>query len=1447
MIARDGYRSAGRRKRMGVGGMLLRVSAGIVVVVAGGFVFLTRTDTGRASLVSIIENVASSPDLKLSIGRLEGTVPFDMTIRDMTVADANGVWLDIDRARLAWRPLSLLSGVLDVTLVEADRIGVARAPVSSGPEQPEAPSTGLPQLPFGITLTELKVAEIALGEALFGQAASLALNGSAQLVDYRQGLNVNLAAKRIDGQEGQITGQFGYTPEGDVLTLDVLAQEPAGGIVSQIAGIADLPPLSFSAKGAGPLDDWRGQLVLDLAGKAGARGDITVKRADLARVLTANINADVAALMPDTIAPLVSGQSDIAIKAHFNDDGRIDVTQAQLTSAAAQVEAHGQFEPKTEAVSATARVNVGAPQVFASLSPTPVSWSSASVDLNVGGTLAALEVTAEALAADLSAEGYQASNIRVAMHGKGNGPIAAEETRFDLTLDGNVSGLIAPDANLTQVLGGAIALDARGSVDRSMVARIDEAHVALNPLSMRFSGLVDPDEVIGKIALEKADLAALRAFVGSDLAGQAKLNADVDIAFDLSRLAATLDGAIDGLRTGVAQVDGLTGGKITLAGGVNRAEDGSFGFKAFKLDGAHINLTADGSATQKAADIKAKLQLPDLSKIDAQLQGKGDINVALTGSLEKLAGTAILSVPQARAMGRPVEALKLNVDAQDLLGAANGKLTLSGAVDGKPAHGSGQFARGLDGTSRMDNLDIALGSVAVKGALALDEKQLATGKINIVAGNLGDLEPLLLTKLTGRINLQADLSQAQGGQNARVVGSVDQFSGFNASLQSARIDASGTDLLRKPVLNARVDIDNAVASGVSVTRATITAKGTGSANDIALNGVVQGSDVTAAARLALGDATNILVNQARVSRGNQRIEIQPNARIDINGGTVRISDLELRSGAGRFRVAGEAGERLNINTTLQNFPLAVAELFVPGLGLAGTVSGDATITGNAARPDGRYQLNVAGLTLPAIADAGLRPFAIAATGALGQGRVTTDTTVRGQNNLALRIQGSAPLGDGALDLAVTGPIDLGIANVALSASGQTLTGTANVDLRLHGTTATPAIGGSVRVSNGRFQDPIEGLFFDNIQAIITGNERELTITSLSARTRNGGMVTGAGRVAVDPAAGFPGNITIQAQRAQLVSSEMVNMVSNLDLAITGPLAQAPNLSGTINVENLQITIPNRFPLSLTPIEVQHIHPPPRVLARINQEMEQAAQAEAAKPFVMALDLTISSPTRVFVRGQGINAELGGTLKVRGNSNDPIVDGGFQMRRGTLSIVGRTLTFSRGEVSFDGGSLDPTLDFLAEAPASDVTAQVGVTGYASNPKISISSRPELPQDEVFARLLFGRAVTNLSTSQTIRLAQAIAQLTGVGGGDALGNLGRSLGLDSVDVGADDAGNVDVGFGKRLNDNIYLGVKQGTTSSSSRVTVDVDLTDHIKLQGEAGADGSSAVGIGMEWDY
>jgi translocation and assembly module TamB len=177
-----------------------------------------------------------------------------------------------------------------------------------------------------------------------------------------------------------------------------------------------------------------------------------------------------------------------------------------------------------------------------------------------------------------------------------------------------------------------------------------------------------------------------------------------------------------------------------------------------------------------------------------------------------------------------------------------------------------------------------------------------------------------------------------------------------------------------------------------------------------------------------------------------------------------------------------------------------------------------------------------------------------------------------------------------------------------------------------------------------------------------------------------------------------------------------------------------------------------------------------------------------------------------------------------------------MRRGTYVLAGQTLTFTSGKVSFDGAGLhnklDPTLDFVAQTVSAGVTANLQITGYASAPKVQLSSMPSLPQDEILARLLFNQSAKELTPFQLAEIAQAAASLGGVGTGfNPLGTVRRSLGLDVLSIGSrsSSAGGTEttVEAGKYVTRGVFVGAKQGQ-SGGTQTEVQVDLTKNLKAR-------------------
>ena len=103
---------------------------------------------------------------------------------------------------------------------------------------------------------------------------------------------------------------------------------------------------------------------------------------------------------------------------------------------------------------------------------------------------------------------------------------------------------------------------------------------------------------------------------------------------------------------------------------------------------------------------------------------------------------------------------------------------------------------------------------------------------------------------------------------------------------------------------------------------------------------------------------------------------------------------------------------------------------------------------------------------------------------------------------------------------------------------------------------------------------------------------------------------------------------------------------------------------------------------------------------------------------LTLDVTVNAANQIFVQGRGLDAELGGSLRLTGPTSAPQATGQFTLRRGRLAILGKRLTFTRGTIDFSG-SLVPYLDLAANSTAGDTT--VTVTS-AAPPTIRPSTSP-----------------------------------------------------------------------------------------------------------------------------
>ncbi|MCC2112733.1 MAG: translocation/assembly module TamB domain-containing protein, partial [Hyphomicrobiales bacterium] len=825
-----------------------------------------------------------------------------------------------------------------------------------------------------------------------------------------------------------------------------------------------------------------------------------------------------------------------------------------------------------------------------------------------------------------------------------------------------------------------------------------------------------------------------------------------------------------------------------------------------------------------AAEIKGMLAEPEwaftLSLPDATLRGKklADGKIALTG----------------RGRGLPRAA----------------ELAISGTLGGEALSGGARLARRDDGGGAIDDLDFTFAEARISGNLVLSPDGRLSGPLDIAIPDLAPLSPLALTEMSGRIAARLDFAAENGRQDLQANANIEKVAVGEAQIGKAEIVGTVRDLFGTLSADGRA-IARAVNVGtVRIDEAAVDAVHRGEVTTVDLRASSPDGTISGKADIApAGDGIEVAIAKFDADYHGIVARLQAPTQVRHAGGVTAVAPTTLALGGGRFTISGEAGDRLNLDIGFSDIPAKLANRFSPKLGADGSVSGTAKVAGTPDAPVVDWTLALRQASLAETRGAGLPAVSIDGAGRYAGNRLSLDARIGGVEGLDLKVAGRAPVATGdSMDLKAAGRVPLSIAQSMLRARGTRLSGTLTVDLALTGRPPVPAIAGRLGVEGGRVSDPQTGLSLASIAADGVFSNGALTIRSLTGNTADGGKIAASGRVEINPDNGFPGDMKITARSLRYTDGKLVNALFDADLTLGGRLAAAPNVGGTITLNRTEITVPEELPVSVSALDIDHRNAPDAV-KRQNESLRGGGDGGAArKGPAVRLDLTVRAPGRFFVRGRGLDTEMEGTIRITGTPESPRVNGAFAMRRGRLSILGKRLEFSRGEVDF-AGDLDPYLDFLATTETSDATVSIAVTGQASDPEFTFTSSPALPQDEVLARLLFDRGIDKLSPTQIATLAAEVAKLGGVGGKGPgiLEKLRQGIGVDDLDVGTDEAGNATVKAGRYVTDRVYLGVKQGTTADSSKVTVDIDVTKNLKAKGEVGADGSSKLGVGVEWDY
>ncbi len=1125
-----------------------------------------------------------------------------------------------------------------------------------------------------------------------------------------------------------------------------------------------------------------------------------------------------------TVATL-PGLGSLSIKAGLDGPRNAVATNLALTAGPLQAQARGTLD--LEGSAADLDLSASAP----AMTPRPnVSWQSVALQVRVHGPFTTPDASGQLRIEGLAAAGAALQRLVADVQGNA-GRVGLHATAEGVRLPGPDPALLA---------ASPVVLDAD--------ARLDDparpvTFALTHPLLTVKGDAKTGGDISANADVAAADLAPLAAIGGIDLHGSTALHLRAAMAGGVTR--ADLDGKLS-ITGGLAPVPALLG-DATLGASAQLAGS-DITLSRLEIDGKTLRLSAQGSmkgGSSKAGALDAtyRLGLSDLTALAPTLTGALDANGHAQGPMDALSLDTTIK-GEVGAPNVPRGPVTLTAALTGLPGKPAGQVTAEGTLEGAPLALGVTARREADGALHATIERADWRSLHAEGTLSLPAgAKLPLGQVDLRMDKLDDLRPFIGQPLSGGVTAQANLDAQEARLHAELRNAGLPGSRVGHAVLTARV----ADPTTEPVVDAQLAAEGIDAAGVKGS-AKVDVSGPQAALAMRTTAALQvgGTDaqITGAAVVdALSKAVQL--NTFQVAAKGETLRLLAPARVLLADG-VAVDRLRLGVREAVLDVAGRLSPTLDATATLRA-PADLARLASPELAADGAIALDARLTGTPAQPSGTVKLTASGVRLRSGPSRAIPAANLTATAQLAGGAARIDSRLSAGPSLQLAVAGQAPLGAGALDLRATGALDLVLLDPVLTAAGRRARGRVALDATVAGTAAAPRIGGTVQLSKGEVQDFAQGVRITDIAASLRADGDTVRIASFTGRA-GPGTVAASGSVGV-LAPGLPVDLTLTMRNARPLASDQLSADLDADLTVRGQAAGALQAAGRIGIKRAEISIPERLPASVAVLDVRR--------------PGDKAPAPPAASSAVALDLTINAPSAIFVRGRGLDSELAGELRVKGTSTAPQVSGGFDMRRGTISVAGTTLTFTRGKVGFDGtgvtGKIDPTLDFAADSTTGSVTATLGITGYASAPKISLTSVPELPQDEVLAYLLFKRSAKDLGPFQLAEIAAAVASLTGVGGGasNPLEKIRKGLGLDrlSVDGGSSSGSGSSasstapsIEAGRYIRPGVYVGAKQGTTGNQTGATVQIDLFKGLKAQTDVGTgQGGNAVGLTYQFEY
>ncbi|MEO1796204.1 MAG: translocation/assembly module TamB domain-containing protein [Pseudomonadota bacterium] len=1344
----------------------------------------------NTQLEALLENQLSNESRTVEIDGFAGALSAQASLDALRMSDAEGLWLELTDVSLDWDRGALLRGRLEVRELRAAQLRFLRSPIAPETvEVPDAEASGfrIPDLPVAIQIDRLAVDNIFLGAPLLGEEVRAQASLSATLAD--GGLSLALDAARVDDRPGRAIIDLSLSPEEETLAVDLQVSEPEGGIVATALTLPGLPAVELTLQGAGPLDAFAADFRLATDGADRLTGRATLAADGEGREFDLAIEGDIRPLLDPGSRGFFGEATRVSASGRAEADGALTLDALSIEAARLSLEGSGALLD-------------GAPRALALEGRLGGDGRSAlpGSDITLAG--ADLTVAFDASVSDdwdlsVRAEEVATSGVQiesVVLTGLGQ-IVPGAATPFEGRIEANVGGLDFPgDPALQAAAGTEVTLSTRLTAEAGTFSfdalSLETAHASATG-SARITPVDGRVALAADLAINAPDLAPFSQIAGMDLAGLVSADVTAEAELPGGAIAASLDGRTEGIDIGVAALEPLLLPQSTLSFAARRDEAGTR-IEALRLDNPELTARVTGSVDSADGGLRVEARLREIGLFTDLVFGEVAIDALLSDALG------------ARAVEAGVEtAFGLAVNVEGALAGDNPSVDLTGTL-AEIERFVPQLAGLAELVATLDLSDIP----TIDAALEMDP------------------------------GIRAEVSGPLSGpdQAFDIIADIADLAAFAPPLPGpARLEARVSDLAGGPFIEAQVR----ATPGLEITLEGRPTQPDGIVDVLAsaedLGFLVPQLAGPATVNAELRDPTGTLTLAADVTATpglTARLTGQPLG----DGAALELDATAASLGFLAPQLAGSANVRARLeDPTGQQ---AIEAEITSATGLTAAVTGQLSSPGDALRLTARA--------------ASLGRFV---SGLSGGADVTADVTslrdaprieatLRTDSGARANVSGQVGLPGGAVRIDTDGVVPLAIANGF--ASGRSLAGEAAFDLSLDGPPSPSAVRGTVTVDGARVFDPGLSLTLSPVDADIrlSGGSADLDARAVL----DGVPINISGTAGL--AAPFPLNVEIVTRRLPSRFPDILTSELSADIRLSGSVQQRLAISGDVRIEDVEIRIPDAGLGGATDIpSIRHEGAPSSVrqtLGRAGLRLDGRVPEASTRGAEIPLDLRVRALDQIFVRGRGLDAGFAGEFRITGTARDPIPIGQFDLTRGRLDFLGRRLDLDEGRITV-AGALLPRIALSSSTTVEDITAIIALAGPVDAPELSLSSSPELPEDEILARVLFGRGIETLSAFQVARLVSSLRQLSGAGGAGLLEQARQNLGVDDIDLRTDaETGESALAIGAELDENVYTEVEVGQGGNTT-INLNLDLNTNTTLRGSASSDGETGIGIFWERDY